>query len=49
MKQVMNVSIAGISFTLENDAYAILEQYLEDLRICYKDEPEPQEIMEDIE
>lgn len=49
MTQVMNVSIAGISFTLENDAYAILEQYLEDLRICYKDEPEPQEIMEDIE
>ncbi|MBP3343678.1 MAG: PspC domain-containing protein [Bacteroidales bacterium] len=49
MKQVVNVSIAGVSFTLENDAHTILEQYLDELRECYKDEQTPQEIMEDIE
>ena len=48
MKQVVNVSIAGVSFTLENDAHALLEQYLDELRECYKYEQTPQEIMEEL-
>ena len=31
MKQVVKVSISGVSFSLESDAYTMLEKYLSEL------------------
>ncbi len=49
MKKVEKVSIAGISFTLDDDAYAALKQYLDSLRSYYSDDPDGGEIISDIE
>lgn len=49
MKQVVKVSIAGVSFTLENDGYALMMQYLEELAEYYKNDDYSQEVMNDIE
>lgn len=49
MKQVVKVSIAGVSFTLENDGYALMKQYLEELAEYYKNDEYSQEVMNDIE
>ncbi len=49
MEQVVNVSIAGISFTLEKDACTLLEGYLAELKIAYKDEENSPEIIDSIE
>lgn len=49
MKQVVKASIAGVSFTLENDGYALLEQYLGELTEYYKNDEYSQEVMNDIE
>lgn len=49
MKEVLKVSIARVSFTLERDAYRDLEHYLNNLRNYYKAETGKEEILEDIE
>ena len=35
MKEVLDISLQGISFTIENDAYMLLEDYLAELRNHY--------------
>ncbi|MDR2883259.1 MAG: PspC domain-containing protein [Alistipes sp.] len=49
MKKVEKVSIADISFTLDSDAYAALEQYLDSLHRYYENDPDGREIIADIE
>lgn len=49
MKQVVKVSIAGGSFTLESDAYQLLESYLDELDAYYKGVTDGSEIISDIE
>jgi phage shock protein PspC (stress-responsive transcriptional regulator) len=49
MKKVEKVSIANISFTLDNDAYLSLKQYLDSLHLYYDNTPDGREIIADIE
>jgi phage shock protein PspC (stress-responsive transcriptional regulator) len=49
MKKITKVSIADISFTLDNDAYLSLKQYLDSLHKCYDKDPDGGEITRDIE
>ena len=49
MDQIKKCSLAGISFTLEVDAYAALEGYIQSLQEAYKSTPDGEEIVADIE
>ena len=49
MKEVKKCSISGIAFTLDIDAYTLLEQYLESLKAAYAATPDGDEIVADIE
>ena len=49
MNKVKKCSIAGISFTLETDAYETLNAYIDSLRNAYKGNPDGEEIIADIE
>lgn len=48
MEKNVNVSIAGVSFTLEAEAYGLLKNYLVSLEMTYKKTPD-KEIIQDIE
>lgn len=47
MKEVVNISLAGVSFTIEKDAYTLLESYLNELKEHYK--ADEIEVVNDIE
>ncbi len=49
MKKTISISIAGTLFWIEEDAFHTLEQYLKEIRAHFKDEPECDEIISDIE
>lgn len=49
MNEIKKCSIAGVSFTLENDAYDVLSNYIESLKDAYKNDPDGEEIIADIE
>lgn len=49
MKEIVNVSIAGISFSFSVDAYEKLKAYLDTLNSGYAKNPDAQEIISDIE
>lgn len=49
MKKIEKVSIAGISFTLDTDAYDSLKGYLDSLHRHYEKDPDGGEITRDIE
>lgn len=49
MKNIINVSIAGIAFKLDEEAYALLDNYLQKIRSAYGNSPEGSEILNDIE
>ncbi len=49
MKKIEKVSIAGISFMLDADAYAVLRDYLQSLHSHYDKDPDGAEIIADIE
>lgn len=49
MENVISVNIGGVSFTLNAEAYAILDKYLKELTNHYKTKAYGAEIMEDIE
>ena len=48
MKKTLNVNIGGVAFTVDDDAYRALDQYLEDVRSRLEDS-DPGEVMTDIE
>lgn len=49
MKEVKKCSISGIAFTMDVDAYEALDAYIESLKQNYKDTPDGDEIVADIE
>ena len=49
MNEIKKCSIAGISFTLEKDAYEALQAYIKSLKDTYKNNPDGEEIIADIE
>ncbi|NDW18973.1 PspC domain-containing protein [Dysgonomonas sp. 216] len=49
MKKVVEVSIGGISFTMEDDAYYKLKNYLNRFESSIEDKNEVKEVMEDVE
>lgn len=49
MKEVVKVSISGVAFTFENDAYSIMKVYLSRLEAGYAKNPDGREIVADIE
>lgn len=49
MKKVTKVSIGGLSFTIEEQAYDTIDAYINTLYSHYKDNPNGNEIIDDIE
>lgn len=49
MEKVYKVSISGISFSLEEDAYGLVRSYLDELSAHYANKPNGNEIVEGIE
>jgi len=49
MNEVKKCSISGIAFTLDTDAYETLAAYLQTLEATYRDTPDGDEIIADIE
>ena len=49
MNEIKKCSIAGVSFTLERNAYDTLSEYIQSLHKTYKDDPDGEEIIADIE
>ena len=49
MNEIKKCSIAGVSFTLEKNAYHSLQTYIKSLNDTYKDNPDGEEIVADIE
>lgn len=49
MEKVIKVSISGIAFTLEEDAYILVNQYLLDLSNYYSNKENGKEVIESIE
>ncbi|MDR0825228.1 MAG: PspC domain-containing protein [Prevotella sp.] len=49
MKKVIEVSIGGINFTMEDDAYSRLNEYLKCFEETIPDKQEAHEVMEDVE
>lgn len=49
MKEVVKVSISGIAFTFDQQAYRIVKEYLDKLEAGYEKKPDGREIVADIE
>lgn len=49
MKKIIEVSIGSINFTMEDDAYIRLKEYLKRFESTISDKKEAEEIMEDVE
>lgn len=49
MNEVVKVSIAGIGFVLDNEAYEVLRKYIDILEKGYRSNPDGKEIIADIE
>lgn len=49
MKKTVSVNIKGINFVIEEDAYELLQDYLDRLKKSLKNEEGSQEIIEDVE
>ena len=49
MKKTLTVNLGGTVFHIDEDAYQLLDKYLTNLRIHFKNEEETDEIMNDFE
>lgn len=49
MKKTVNINLSGIAFVIDEDAYQVLHEYLEKLRIYFKNSEGNEEILTDIE
>lgn len=49
MKITENISIGGYAFTIETEAYQVLNAYLDDIRQCFNGDSSADEIVADIE
>ncbi len=49
MKKTIHININSIEFSIDEDAYIVLEKYLDDIKKFYSSSEERKEILEDIE
>ncbi len=49
MKKTININLSGVVFSIDEDAYELLKEYLEKIEARFSDEDERNEIMNDIE
>ena len=49
MKTTENISLGGYAFTIETDAYDVLDTYLGEVRKAFSTDPSADEIIDDIE
>ena len=49
MKTTENISLGGLAFTIESDAYTELNRYIEEIKECFRHDSYANEIVEDIE
>ena len=49
MKITENISLGGLAFVIESDAYTALNRYIEDIRNSFRNDSCGNEIVEDIE
>ena len=49
MKETKKCSLSGLAFTIEDDAYVTLKEYLDSLKKAYSKDPDGSEIIADIE
>lgn len=49
MKKVVNINLGGYPFTIDDDAYEALSQYLNTIKMHFRDSEGRDEILEDIE
>lgn len=49
MNTTENISLGGLAFTIESDAYSELERYIGDIKECFRNDTCANEIVEDIE
>lgn len=49
MKQTVNINLAGMQFVIDDDAYALLRDYLDTLTHLYHNSTDAAEIVEDVE
>ena len=49
MKKTVSVNIKGTNFLIEEDAYELLQDYLDRLNIALKNDEDAKEIIEDVE
>lgn len=49
MKKTYNINICGVGFTIDDDAFTLLDDYLETLRHAFAATPDGSELMRDIE
>ncbi|NDW08770.1 PspC domain-containing protein [Dysgonomonas sp. 520] len=49
MKETLRASIGGIAFTIDQEAYLLIDEYLANLNRYYKNRPEGSEIVADVE
>ena len=49
MNEIKRCSISGVGFTFEKSAYDCLDGYLQSLREAYRNNPDSEEILADIE
>ena len=49
MNEIKRCSLSGVGFTLEREAYNHLNEYLQSLKNAYKNNPDSEEILADIE
>lgn len=49
MKKTININLAGYPFTVDEDAYEMLSQYLETLKHAFNDNNDDNELIEDFE
>lgn len=49
MKKTYNINLSGVVFTMDEDAYTLLNDYLDTLQHAFRKEDESQEILKDIE
>lgn len=49
MKRTLTINLGGSVFTIDEDAYQLLDQYLSNLRLHFKEEAESKEVLHDFE
>ena len=49
MKKTVTVNLSGTVYNIDEDAYALLDSYLKNLRVCFKREVDGEEIVRDME